>query len=119
MLDQIAEGFLSLAEVLETLETRASDREKLVAILQARIREQEQQITDLKECLKAQPSARQRIFVNALGAAGGTAVVSGAGYLYGLDGQALVQGLWDVIGGFGQETPPTPPAPGSWSSDPI
>ncbi|MBO9464933.1 pentapeptide repeat-containing protein [Tropicibacter sp. R15_0] len=102
----IAQSFRSFSHSLQTAGDQASDAEALVAVLQARIAEQNKQISILSQTLKSQPNSRSQIMVAALGAAGGTAITTAASFLLGPEGTLIADGLWNALTGWGASSSP-------------
>ncbi|SMR71839.1 Clp amino terminal domain-containing protein, pathogenicity island component [Aliiroseovarius halocynthiae] len=66
-----------------------NDVERLVAIIE----QQKEEIERLTCIIQNMPSAKGQILVGALGAAGGVAITSAVGYLFGPAGGTIVEGL--------------------------
>lgn len=109
LLHAVARVFKSLAD---TIEAADADQTK-IATLEATIAAQQAEIERLTGLLANAPTARQQIIVGALGAAGGVALTSGAGYIFGPEGQQIITNLIDLIRGGGGAPPTLPPSIGT------
>ncbi len=73
-----------------------------ISALHATIEAQRQEIERLTRIIAAESSTHSQVFVAALGGAGATAIVAGAGYIFGPSGAQIIDNLWNLFGGLGQ-----------------